>query len=164
MEDAIWVSKVVLDRRVSFKFPSPKVKHSIISRNGFCIAECFSAIFFFYGWYFSYDFQGPSVAHPMNSLVIMRGAFLPVSVVMAWTTVMMEATRGAVVSSVFHFSPFFDAQSIDTFFSLMMLIFSSVVLSTWLFCSNLSFSNSNSFHHVNSAVPVSCSHSSANQW
>ena len=89
--------------------------------------------FFFYNWYFSYDFQGPSVAHPMNSLVIMRGAFLPVSFVMAWTTVMMEATRGAVVSSVFHFSPFCDAQSIDTFFSLMMLIFSSVVLSTWLF-------------------------------
>ena len=69
----------------------------------------------------------------MNSLVIMRGAFLPVSVVMAWTTVMMEATRGVVVSSVFHFSSFCDTQSIDTFFSLMMLIFSSVVLSTWLF-------------------------------
>ena len=40
----------------------------------------------------------------MNSLVIMRGAFFPVSVVMAWTTVTMEATRGVVVSSVFHFS------------------------------------------------------------
>lgn len=40
---------------------------------------------------------GPSVAHPMNSLVIMRGAFLPVSNVMAWTTVMMEATSGAVL-------------------------------------------------------------------
>ena len=121
----------------------------------------FFFFFFFYVRYF-YDFQGLSVAHPMNSLVIMRGAFLPVSVVMAWTTVMMEATRGAVVSSVFHFSSFCDAQSIDTFFSLRMLIFSSVVLSTWLFCSNLSFSNSNCFHHVNSAVPVSCSHSSAN--
>jgi len=157
MVDALGVLKVVkgLDRRVSFKFPSPKVKHNNISRNGFCIAECFSAIFFFN------DFQGPSVAHPMNSLVIMRGAFPLVSVVMAWTTVTMEAMRGVVVSSVFHFSSFCDAQSIDTFFSLMMLIFSSVVLSTWLFCLNLSFSNSNSncFHHVNSAVPVSCSHS-----
>lgn len=73
------------------------------------------SFFFFYVWYF-YDFQGLSVAHPMSSLVIMRGAFLPASVVMAWTTVMMEATRGAVVSSVFHFSSFCDAQSIDPFF------------------------------------------------
>lgn len=40
---------------------------------------------------------GPSVAHPMNSLVIMRGAFPLVSVVMAWTTVTMEAMRGVVL-------------------------------------------------------------------
>lgn len=122
------------------------------------------SFFFFYVWYF-YDFQGLSVAHPMSSLVIMRGAFLPASVVMAWTTVMMEATREAVVSSVFHFSFFCDTQSIDTFFCLMMLIF-LIRCSKYLvvlFEPN-SFSNSNSIHHVNSAVPVSCSHSSANQW
>lgn len=48
---------------------------------------------------------GLSVAHPMNSLVIMRDAFLPVSNVMAWTTVMMEATRGAVLLQLQLFPP-----------------------------------------------------------
>lgn len=147
----------------------------------------FPFFFLFYRWDFSCNFQGTSVAHPMNSPVIMRGAFLPVSVVMARTTVAMEATRGVVVSSVFHLSSFSDAQSIHTFFfvssteavsacvfwlfariiALIMQIFSSPVLSTWLFCSNLSFSNYNSPHHedfnnaVTSVIPVSRSHSSA---